>query len=63
MTKLWMSALVAAVAAFGLKIALAGVRAIPLAVVDLGLFGVLYGVLTLVLKVPEAHALIRRFRR
>jgi putative peptidoglycan lipid II flippase len=63
MTKLWTSALLAGAAAFGVKFALAGTRAIPLAVIDLGLFGVVYGVLTLVFKVPEAHALIRRFRR
>lgn len=63
MTKLWSSAIVAGAAAFGLKTILGGMRYIPLAVIDLGLFGIVYGAGALALRVPEAHALVRRFKR
>jgi putative peptidoglycan lipid II flippase len=63
MVKLWGSALVAGAAAFGLKAALGGVRPVILVVIDLALFAAVYGAAGLALRVPEAHALVRRVRR
>jgi putative peptidoglycan lipid II flippase len=63
MAKLWISAIVAGAAAFGLKVLMSGVRPIASAVVVLASFGLIYGGAALLQRVPEAHALIRRFRR
>ena len=63
MTKLWTSAVVAGAATYGLKLALSSTRHIVAVVLDLGLFAIVYGVVCLGLRVPEAHALVRRLKR
>ena len=60
---LWLSAAVAAGAAFGIRLELAPTHRFLFAVVVLGAFSAVYGALTLVLHVPEARALVARARR
>ena len=57
---LWGAALASGLAAFGLKIAISGMHRVGVAVLALGAFGALYLVLTVLLRVPEATALLRR---
>lgn len=62
---LWLCAVLAGAAAWGVKIA-AGVESlapVPLAVLLLGTFSLVYGVTTLVAGVPESRALVRRVTR
>jgi len=61
---LWGSALVAGAAAYGVK-QIVGMRAprLILGVSVLGSFALVYGIATLVLRVPEARALINRVQR
>lgn len=60
--RLWAAAAIAGGAAFGLKQVLAISNHIVTAILVLGTFGVVYLAATLVLKVPEAIVLLRRFR-
>lgn len=62
---LWLCAVLAGAAAWGVKIA-AGVESlapVPLAVLLLGTFSLVYGVTTLAAGVPESRALVRRVTR
>jgi putative peptidoglycan lipid II flippase len=63
MTKLWTGAIVAGAAAFGLKLVLGSLHRVPLAIVVLTGFAAVYGGMMLLFGVPEAHTLVRRFRR
>jgi putative peptidoglycan lipid II flippase len=59
---LWTAAALAAAAAFAVKLAMAGTHRIVMAVIALGVFGVLYFVLTIAFRIPEASSLLRRVR-
>jgi putative peptidoglycan lipid II flippase len=61
--RLWSCAALASAAAFGLKIAFPTLPRILAAVVVLGGFGVVYLAATILIKVPEARILLRRFGR
>jgi putative peptidoglycan lipid II flippase len=61
--RLWSCAALAAAAALGLKVAFPTLPRILTAVVVLGGFGLVYLAATILIKVPEARILIRRFRR
>jgi putative peptidoglycan lipid II flippase len=63
MVRLWGAAIAAGALAFGLKLVLPLGHPIVRAVIDLGLFGVVYLGVVLALGVPEARMLMRRFRR
>lgn len=63
MAKVWGSAALAGAAAFGLKYVLWSHRPIPTAIIDLGVFGLVYGAATYALRVPEARSILRRFAR
>ena len=56
-------ALVSGAAGFGVKLGVAGMHRIPVAVIVLGTFGVLYFGLAFAFKVPEAVSLVDRIRR
>jgi len=61
--KLWSCAALAAAAALGLKLAFPTLPAVLGAVVVLGGFGLAYLAAAMLIKVPEARILLRRFRR
>jgi len=61
--RLWSCAALAAAAALGLKFAFPTLPRILFAVVVLGGFGIVYIAATILIKVPEARILLRRFRR
>jgi putative peptidoglycan lipid II flippase len=63
MLRLWGAAIAAGALAFGLKLVLPSTHAIVKAVIDLGLYGLVYLALVYAIGVPEARMLIRRFRR
>jgi putative peptidoglycan lipid II flippase len=58
--KLWAAAVVAAVIGFGVKQLVFGLRAIPLAIVVLGLYGMLYFGFGMALGVSEARQVLRK---
>ena len=58
--KLWVAAAVAAVIAFGVKQVVLGLHAIPLAIIVLGLYGVLYFAFGTALGVSEARQVFRK---
>ena len=58
--KLWGAAAVAAVIGFGLKLILPPMHAIPLAILVLGLYGVLYFVFGAVLGITEARQILTK---
>lgn len=58
--KLWSAAAVGAGAGFALKLALPGLHPIPLAVIVLGVYGVLYFAMAAAFGLPEAQTLLRR---
>jgi putative peptidoglycan lipid II flippase len=60
--KLWLAALIAGAASFGLKQVLPFSNHIVTAVLVLGAFGLVYLAATLMFKVPEAVILLRRLR-
>jgi putative peptidoglycan lipid II flippase len=60
---LWLVALASGGAGFAVKLAIPTVHRIVLALIALGTFGTLYLLLTRVVGVPEAAALLRRVRR
>jgi putative peptidoglycan lipid II flippase len=60
--KLWGAAAVAAVVGFGLKMILPPMHAIPLAILVLGTYGVLYFVIGAALGIPEARDILKKFR-
>lgn len=60
---LWLSAGVAAAVAFLLHHGLPGLHRFALAIVVLGAFGLVFGLLTLAFGIPEARALLARVRR
>ena len=55
------AAAVAAVAGFGLKLVLPAMHAIPLAILVLGTYGVLYFVIGAALGIMEAHQILKKF--
>jgi putative peptidoglycan lipid II flippase len=59
--KLWSAAAVAAVVGFGLKMILPHMHAIPLAVLVLGTYGVLYFVIGAALGIGEARDILKKF--
>jgi putative peptidoglycan lipid II flippase len=59
--KFWSAAAVAAVVGFGLKMILPHMRAIPLAVLVLGTYGVLYFLIGAALAIPEARDILKKF--
>jgi len=59
--KLWSAAAVAAVVGFGLKMILPHMHAIPLAVLVLGTYGVLYFLIGASLAIPEARDILKKF--
>jgi putative peptidoglycan lipid II flippase len=59
--KLWSAAAVAAVVGFGLKMILPHMHAIPLAVLVLGTYGVLYFLIGAALAIPEARDILKKF--
>lgn len=61
--KLWTAALIAAIAAFALKLFLPSMHPIPVAVIVLGLYGVLYFVLTAGFGITEARTVFERIRK
>ncbi len=60
--KLWCAATVAAVVGFGLKLILPPMHAIPLAILVLGTYGVLYFVIGAALGIVEARDILKRAR-
>jgi putative peptidoglycan lipid II flippase len=60
--RLWVAAIVAGAAAYGLKRLLSIPSSIVTAVLVLGTFGLVYLVATVLLKVPEASILLRRLK-
>ena len=60
---LWISAAVASVVAYAIHRALPSGQRFVLAAVVLGAFGLIYGVLTIAFRIPEARALLTRLRR
>ena len=60
---LWGAAILAGAAAFGVKTLAAGFNRIALAVLVLGLYGLLYLALTRAMRIPEAAALVARLKR
>jgi putative peptidoglycan lipid II flippase len=63
LARLWFAAVLAAAAAWGIKISVPQVSPIIAAIAVLGPFGVLYFGITALLKIPESHALLGRLRR
>jgi putative peptidoglycan lipid II flippase len=63
MVRLWAAALVAGAAGWGVKLLAAGLHRILLGAVVVGAFAVVYGLLTLAMKVPEAAAIVNRVKR
>ncbi|MEO8575537.1 MAG: murein biosynthesis integral membrane protein MurJ [Gemmatimonadales bacterium] len=61
--KLWIAALLSAVGAWGTKLALGGVPRFWMAVAVIGVYGVVYLVITTALGIREATALTGRFTR
>ncbi len=68
--RLWASAATASVIAYGVRLLLERaplprwvLHPVPLAVAVLGTYGTAYFAITLLLKVPEAHAMLRRLLR
>jgi putative peptidoglycan lipid II flippase len=61
--KLWMSAGVSALAAWGIKLALGHRHPIVVGIAVLIPYGVVYFLITSLLRVPEAQTVLRRFRR
>lgn len=61
--KVWLAALVSAVAGWGLKLLLSGIHPIPLAAVVLGVYGCSYFLLTAAVGITEAQTVIRRVLR
>ena len=61
--KLWVAAVAAAAAAWGVKIGLAAAPAFPAAIVAITVYGVAYLVVTSVMGVKEATAMTSRMRR
>jgi len=59
--KLWVSAAVAAAVGFGLKLVLPPMHAIPLAILVLGTYGVLYFLLGAALSITESRDILKRF--
>jgi len=59
--KLWGAAAVAAVIGFGLKMILPPMHAIPLAILVLGTYGVLYFVFGAGLGIKEAREILKKF--
>jgi putative peptidoglycan lipid II flippase len=59
--KLWGTAAVAAVVGFGLKLILPPMHAIPLAILVLGTYGVLYFLIGAALQVTEARNILKKF--
>jgi putative peptidoglycan lipid II flippase len=61
--RLWSAALLAGAAGLAVKLVASGMQRILLAVVVLGAFAIVYGAATLLLRVPEAHAITGRALR
>jgi len=61
--KLWASAAIAALSAWGVKLAIAGARPIPAGLLTLGVYGILYFAVTYALRVEECARTLQRFRR
>ena len=59
--KLWSAATAAGAVGFGLKVLLPQFHPIPLAIVVLGAYGVLYFALTAAFRLPEAHEVVGKF--
>jgi len=59
--KLWGTAAVSAVVGFGLKLILPPMHAIPLAILVLGTYGVLYFLIGAALRITEARDILKRF--
>jgi putative peptidoglycan lipid II flippase len=59
--KLWGAAAVAALVGFGLKMILPPMHAIPLAILVLGTYGVLYFLIGAGLGISEARQIIKKF--
>ena len=59
LVKLWAAAAIAAVIGFGLKLVLPPIHAIPLAILVLGTYGVLYFAIGAGLSVPEARRILK----
>ncbi|HXM34108.1 MAG TPA: murein biosynthesis integral membrane protein MurJ [Pyrinomonadaceae bacterium] len=58
--KLWTAAAVGAMAGFALKLALRPLHPIPMALIVLGVYGVLYFAVAAAFGLPEAHSVLRR---
>ncbi len=63
MVRLWIAAVVAGVAGWGVKLLALGVHRILLGAVVVGAFAVVYGALTLAMQIPEATAIATRLLR
>jgi putative peptidoglycan lipid II flippase len=61
--KLWLAALLSAIAAWGIKLLLGSRHPILLAALILTPYGLLYFALTTLFKLPEAHTVVGRFTR
>jgi putative peptidoglycan lipid II flippase len=61
--QVWIAALLGAAAARGVLIALGPHGPIPLAVVVLGVYGLLFFAVAMLLKLPEAHSMLSLLRR
>jgi putative peptidoglycan lipid II flippase len=59
--KLWSAATAAGAVGFGLKVLLPRLHPIPLAIVVLGAYGLLYFALTAALRLPEAREVVGKF--
>jgi putative peptidoglycan lipid II flippase len=63
LVKLWGAALAGALLGYLVRLAVAGSGPIPTAIAALGTYGVVYGTLTLAMKIPAAQALYGSVRR
>jgi putative peptidoglycan lipid II flippase len=61
--KLWTAAAVGACASFSLKLLSSGLHPIPLAVIVLGVYGILYFAVASAIGLPEANTVIKRVWR
>ena len=62
LAKLWFSAAISAATAFGFKLAIGNRHPITVAIAVLIPYGVLYFLLTFLLRIPEAQMVLKRFR-
>jgi putative peptidoglycan lipid II flippase len=63
LARLWVSAVLAAVGGYAVKLALGARHPLAVGVLALGLYGLVYLAMTIAFRVPQASQLLRRFAR